>query len=68
MDAGGGRGIRTPGTVSGTTVFKTAAIDRSAIPPRAPDYRTIAPGGVRHRGTSVSTYTRGVPITVRPPM
>ena len=31
---GGGRGIRTPGTVSGPTVFKTAAIDRSAIPPR----------------------------------
>lgn len=25
----------------GTTVFKTAAIDRSAIPPRLPDYRTI---------------------------
>jgi hypothetical protein len=31
---GGGRGIRTPGTVSGPTVFKTAAIDHSAIPPR----------------------------------
>jgi hypothetical protein len=30
---GGGRGIRTPGTVSGPTVFKTAAIDHSAIPP-----------------------------------
>ena len=30
---GGGRGIRTPGALSGTTVFKTAAIDRSAIPP-----------------------------------
>ena len=32
---GGGRGIRTPGTVSRTAVFKTAAIDHSAIPPRA---------------------------------
>src|SRR5579871_1550150 len=31
--SGGGRGIRTPGTVSGTVVFKTTAIDRSAIPP-----------------------------------
>ena len=31
---GGGRGIRTPDTLSGTTVFKTAAINRSAIPPR----------------------------------
>ena len=31
---GGGRGIRTPGTLSGTTVFKTAGINRSPIPPR----------------------------------
>ena len=31
----GGRGIRTPGPREGSTVFKTAAIDRSAIPPRA---------------------------------
>jgi hypothetical protein len=30
---GGGRGIRTPDTLSGTTVFKTAAINHSAIPP-----------------------------------
>ena len=29
----GGRGIRTPGPVTRTTVFKTAAFDRSAIPP-----------------------------------
>lgn len=29
----GGRGIRTPGSREGTTVFKTAAIDHSAIPP-----------------------------------
>ena len=32
--AGGGRGIRTPGTVSRTAIFKTAAFNRSAIPPR----------------------------------
>jgi hypothetical protein len=31
---GGGRGIRTPGTVSRTAIFKTAAFNRSAIPPR----------------------------------
>jgi hypothetical protein len=31
---GGGRGIRTPGTLSGTTVFKTAGINRSPIPPQ----------------------------------
>src|SRR5215216_3644290 len=30
---GGGRGIRTPGTVSGSVVFKTTAIDHSAISP-----------------------------------
>ena len=34
VDIGGGRGIRTPGTLPGTAVFKTAAIDHSAIPPR----------------------------------
>src|SRR5437867_9075615 len=28
---GGGRGIRTPGTLAGTVVFKTTAIDHSAI-------------------------------------
>jgi hypothetical protein len=31
--AGGGRGIRTPGTVSGTVVFKTTRFNRSRIPP-----------------------------------
>jgi hypothetical protein len=30
---GGGRGIRTPGDLSATTVFKTVAIVHSAIPP-----------------------------------
>src|SRR5438874_9070686 len=30
---GGGRGIRTPGTVSGTAVFKTARFNHSRIPP-----------------------------------
>ncbi len=30
---GGGSGIRTPGTLTGTSVFKTDAIDRSAKPP-----------------------------------
>lgn len=31
---GGEEGIRTPGTLPGTVVFKTTAIDRSAISPR----------------------------------
>lgn len=30
---GGGEGIRTPGTVARTAIFKTAAFDRSATPP-----------------------------------
>ncbi len=30
---GGGRGIRTPETLTGLTVFKTAAFNHSAIPP-----------------------------------
>src|SRR5687768_15554258 len=63
--AGGGRGIRTPGTVSRSTVFKTAALNRSAIPPRGGDRgalvmvadRTDAtaalePGGSRLQATS----------------
>ena len=32
---GGERGIRTPGTVAGTLVFKTSALNRSAISPRS---------------------------------
>ena len=32
--AGGGRGIRTPDTLSGIAVFKTACFNRSHIPPR----------------------------------
>jgi hypothetical protein len=31
---GGGGGIRTPGTVSRTLVFKTSALNHSATPPR----------------------------------
>ena len=31
---GGGGGIRTPGTLSGPTVFKTAGLNLSATPPR----------------------------------
>jgi hypothetical protein len=32
--SGGGRGIRTPDTLSGITVFKTVCFNRSHIPPR----------------------------------
>ena len=31
---GGGRGIRTPGPLAGSAVFKTAPFNRSGIPPR----------------------------------
>ena len=33
---GGGRGIRTPGDIAATVVFKTTAFVRSAIPPNKP--------------------------------
>src|SRR3954465_14776087 len=33
--SGGERGIRTPGTASGTTDFESAAFDHSAISPRS---------------------------------
>jgi hypothetical protein len=37
VNCGGRRGIRTPGTVSGSAVFKTAALDHSAILPAEKD-------------------------------
>jgi hypothetical protein len=33
LESGGGGGIRTPGTLSGPTVFKTAGFNRSPTPP-----------------------------------
>ena len=33
LKAGGEEGIRTPGSLSASTVFKTAALNHSAIPP-----------------------------------
>jgi hypothetical protein len=38
---GGGRGIRTPDTLSGIAVFKTACFNRSHIPPTADKRRVI---------------------------
>src|SRR5215471_3900389 len=54
FESGGGRGIRTPGTLSGTVVFKTTAIDHSAIPPlahfiRKPAGSEISGNGVQRR-------------------
>ncbi len=43
--AGGGRGIRTPGTVPRTAVFKTAALNHSAIPPCLNDGDPCTPPG-----------------------
>lgn len=40
----GGKGIRTPGARKGTTVFKTAAFDRSAIPPAKVNFSRRPPG------------------------
>ena len=46
--SGGGRGIRTPGTLSGTSVFKTDCFNRSHIPPRLRRvYQVAVRSGVR---------------------
>jgi hypothetical protein len=50
LQFGGGGGIRTPGTVSGTAVFKTAAFNHSATPPAGSQCKRevrigILPGG-----------------------
>src|ERR1700722_7664997 len=42
---GGGGGIRTPGAVSRTTVFKTVAIDHSAPPPVLPSQFSTSSSG-----------------------
>ena len=52
---GGGRGIRTPDTLSGTTVFKTAAINHSAIPP----VRFLNFSGSARPSVTVEAETRG---------
>ena len=48
---GGGGGIRTPGAVSRTTVFKTVAIDHSATPPANHSRGLAPPHGGRAGGT-----------------
>ena len=48
---GGGRGIRTPESLSTLTVFKTGAFNRSAIPPF-----TILPDSIILRGVSLCRF------------
>jgi hypothetical protein len=72
----GGRGIRTPGTVTRSVVFKTTAIDHSAIPPRGNvrgftilhDGDLLRPARTRGRATArggstvrYDRYARGPP-------
>jgi hypothetical protein len=47
----GETGIRTPGTLTGSVVFKTTAIDHSAIPPRRESGQKSGNFGVRYFGT-----------------
>ena len=49
--AGGGGGIRTPGTVPRTAVFKTAALNRSATPPLLNGGDPCTPPGSSLAGT-----------------
>src|SRR6185295_10550615 len=62
---GGGRGIRTPDTLSGTTVFKTAAINHSAIPPKSARRRKCNPTGSRQPRQAMTQ--KGTPRVRRVP-
>ena len=59
---GGGRGIRTPGTLSGTTVFKTVCFNHSHIPPSATavyfctSLQHAVPGTNRDRGQALRAF------------
>src|SRR5437667_4583719 len=60
---GGGRGIRTPGTVPRTVVFKTTRFNRSRIPPRYEQHSILRYGrtattNVYFSGVTVSTISR----------
>jgi hypothetical protein len=46
---GGGRGIRTPVTLSGKAVFKTACFNRSHIPPRECCQQLTSPDRIAKR-------------------
>jgi hypothetical protein len=65
---GGGRGIRTPGTLSGTTVFKTAGINRSPIPPREgiPQFTATAFTTTALPGRYAARLTTGFHVSYRP--
>ena len=54
MMRGGGGGIRTPGTLSGPTVFKTAGFNRSPTPPfRIVPFRIVLCRGNRGRAATL---------------
>ena len=60
----GGEGIRTPGTVAGTAVFKTAAFDHSATPPSTSvcsSFSTTWTSPDRRFGRSFTSYSRSYP-------
>ncbi len=61
---GGGRGIRTPERVTPLTVFKTAAFNHSAIPPKTMVANSAAPrvlGSGRHRVVGQELLGIGLP-------
>src|ERR1051326_1673817 len=78
---GGGRGIRTPGTLPGTVVFKTTAIDHSAIPPRrnsqgsgvfdepgARPFSVTASGTIKPRRAGIRPMLKGRGVADKPCM
>ena len=56
--SGGGRGIRTPGDLAASAVFKTAAIVHSAIPP------IQYPAHAAHGCLRILDGERGYPLSV----
>lgn len=57
VDNGGGEGIRTPGGFDTSTVFKTAALNRSATPPRGYFVSDFAYLRIRDTENFVNAYS-----------
>jgi hypothetical protein len=63
-ESGGGGGIRTPGGREPSTVFKTAAIDRSATPP-SNKINTLELTALKRNAKLVPDWCPTVHITVQ---
>src|SRR5205814_7605890 len=62
-NTGGGRGIRTPDTLSGIAVFKTACFNRSHIPPRELGYSLSALKRCSYKPNEALPAAMDLPLT-----